>query len=424
MCPVARPRTLVLLTTSFPYASGEEFLDTELGFLQQRFDRIVLVPRNAVGPQRRVPDGVELDLSLAADSSPRAVPWSLLGRLAWQDVREHRRVLASAKAIDRLRRAVRASAQVHTWALGCLDRVKPADGAVVFYTYWLGPWTLGLGLALRLHPEARLVSRAHGVDLYAERHRPAYIPLRAATLRVLDRLFLVSEAGRSYLLARRPEVVPRCEVARLGVRDPGFEAPLRTDDIFRVATCSSLVDVKRLDLLVEGLAALAALEPARRVEWHHLGDGPLRAALEAQAKRRLPDHVRRVFHGQLPNREVIRFYQSQPVDVFVNVSRSEGLPVAIMEAQSCGLPVVATAVGGTPEIVTAENGMLLPASPTAAEVAQALRPFMTVTAAVCAQRRASKNTWRAVCDAERNYTRFATRLLAVAEAATPARGLP
>jgi glycosyltransferase involved in cell wall biosynthesis len=429
MCPVARPRTLVLLTNSFPYATGEEFLETEIDFLQQRFDRIVLVPESVDGPRRRLPSGVEVDPSLATFSARRSVPRAARGILAWREfilgcheLQAHPRVLASTRAIDRLRRALRTTSRVHAWALGWLDKMAPADGSALFYTYWLGAWTLGLGLALRERPAARLVSRAHGFDLYAERHRPPYIPLRSATLRMLDRLFLVSEAGRSYLLARWPEMTARCEVARLGVGDPGFEAPLRTDDVFRLATCSRLVEVKRLDLLVDGLAELAPLEPGRRIEWHHLGDGPLRAAIEAHAQLRLPRQVQCRFHGELPNREVMRFYRSQPLDVFVNVSRSEGLPVSIMEAQSCGLPVVATAVGGTPEIVTAENGMLLPADPTAGDVAQALRPFVTVTAAARAQRSAGRKTWRTLCDAERNYTRFTAQLLAVVEA-SPFRSL-
>jgi len=423
MYAVPRTRTLVLLTTSFPYAIGEEFLETEIEFLQRRFDRVVLVPGRTAGPARPLPPGVEVDRSLAAGTGVRPVPWALLGRLAGRDVLGHPWVLANAKALDRLRRALRATAHLYTWAQRCLETLAPADDAVVFYTYWLGPWTLGLGLALRGRPSVRLVSRAHGFDLYAERHQPAYIPLRPATLRVLDRLFLVSEAGRSYLIARWPEMTPRCEVARLGVRDPGVEAPVRTDDVFRVVTCSSMVAVKRLELLVDGLAVLATLAPASRIEWHHLGDGPLRAALEAHAQRRLPDHVQRVFHGHLLNRDVIGFYRSQPVDVFVNVSSSEGLPVAIMEAQSCGLPVVATAVGGTPEIVNAGNGTLLSANPTAAEVARALRGFMTATPGVRAQRAASKHAWRTLCDAEHNYTQFAAQLMAVAEAGAPARSL-
>ncbi len=58
-------------------------------------------------------------------------------------------ILANAKALDRLRRALRATARLCTWARRCLETFAPGEDTVEFYTYWLGPWTLGLGLALR-----------------------------------------------------------------------------------------------------------------------------------------------------------------------------------------------------------------------------------------------------------------------------------
>ena len=68
------------------------------------------------------------------------------------------------------------------------------------------------------------------------------------------------------------------------------------------------------------------------------------------------------FHlmGNTANSEVMRRYSKMNVDVFVNVSENEGLPISIMEATSFGIPVIATDVGGTSEIVkNGENGFLI-----------------------------------------------------------------
>lgn len=61
------------------------------------------------------------------------------------------------------------------------------------------------------------------------------------------------------------------------------------------------------------------------------------------------------------NQQVYDYYKSNKVDVFVNVSYSEGLPVSLMEASSFGIPVIATDVGGSAEIIDKEqkNGFLL-----------------------------------------------------------------
>ena len=66
------------------------------------------------------------------------------------------------------------------------------------------------------------------------------------------------------------------------------------------------------------------------------------------------------FMGNVSNSDVIDFYRKTPVDLFVNVSDTEGLPVSIMEAISFGIPVLATDVGGVSEIVKINfNGELL-----------------------------------------------------------------
>ena len=114
--------------------------------------------------------------------------------------------------------------------------------------------------------------------------------------------------------------------------------------------------MKRLELLIEALGMLAAEHPELHVVWNHLGDGPLRELAEAAATSALAGRMEFTFRGQLTNSAVLDFYRRNPVDVFANVSASEGVPVSIMEAQACGIPVVATAVGGTPEIVSDRIG--------------------------------------------------------------------
>ena len=64
--------------------------------------------------------------------------------------------------------------------------------------------------------------------------------------------------------------------------------------------------------------------------------------------------------GHYPNEELLRYYGSNHVDLFINTSSTEGVPVSIMEAQSFGIPVIATDTGGVKEVVTEGTGSLLP----------------------------------------------------------------
>jgi glycosyltransferase involved in cell wall biosynthesis len=113
--------------------------------------------------------------------------------------------------------------------------------------------------------------------------------------------------------------------------------------------------------------AVAALEPGS-ARLLIAGDGPDRPALEAEIDRLgLGEHV-----VLLGTRDDVPELLAG-ADVFVLSSDSEGLPMSVLEAMATGLPVVASAVGGVPEAVSAsETGTLVPARDSAA-LAEALR---------------------------------------------------
>lgn len=139
-----------------------------------------------------------------------------------------------------------------------------------------------------------------------------------------------------------------------------------------LGTARSLERTYGLDLLLE---AFAWLEPAAAERagspltlWI-AGEGPDRAALEKQTLRLgVAPHVQ--FLGALPHERMPAFLWG--LDLFVNPSRAESFGVAALEAAASGLPVVASRVGGLPEIVLdGETGVLVPPEDPAA-LAEAL----------------------------------------------------
>ena len=134
-----------------------------------------------------------------------------------------------------------------------------------------------------------------------------------------------------------------------------------------LAFAGRLGPAKALDV---ALAALAELDGATLLL---AGDGPERAALERRATELgLGDRAR--FLGALGRDEVLRLFRA--ADASVLSSAWENFPHTLVEALAVGTPVVATAVGGVPEIVRdGENGLLVPAGDPAA-LAAALRRFL------------------------------------------------
>ena len=405
----SRPH-LLLFTHFFPYGAGEAFLESEVDYLAAAFDQVTIVPRVAEGALRAIPRNFRVDDSLAARHRTRSKVGSMARALAcdlfYRELRGRPQTLLQPPVADRLVAHAAAAVRLAKWLEEFVDTHRVSLGDVLCYTYWLGPETTGVGMVRRRNRAVRLVSRAHGFDLYAERYDPPYMPLQRFALAATDATFAVSVHGREYLRSTHSDLADKIHVARLGVRDPGTVAAQSEQGTLRILTCSRIEEVKRLDLAVEGIAAAARQHPRLAIDWTHFGDGSERESVRAAAQRLLPASVTWSLRGELPNSVVLEHYRRNPVDVFLNVSWSEGVPVSMMEAQSFGVPVIGTAVGGVPEIVDDETGVLLSPDPTPAEIASALSLFLSDASVVRALREASRARWQARYSAAANFGQF------------------
>lgn len=122
-------------------------------------------------------------------------------------------------------------------------------------------------------------------------------------------------------------------------------------DTFVVGTIARLDPVKDLGTLIHAVSLCQSRRPTMLVI---VGDGPERAQLEAVARTlSVETHVKFLGHRNDARRWL------SGCDVYVNSSISEGISLTILEAMAAGLPMVATRVGGTPEVVDSASGRLV-----------------------------------------------------------------
>jgi glycosyltransferase involved in cell wall biosynthesis len=181
-----------------------------------------------------------------------------------------------------------------------------------------------------------------------------------------DCVITISERQRVEIVERfRIADAARVSVVPLGLEIGGLlarESPDRslrqtlgwTEDHLVIGYVGRFVPIKDLDTLILGFAQFASREPRARLLM--VGDGELRSALENVVRALGLDSVVRFVGWE---RDLARVYGA--MDVVGLTSRNEGTPVSIIEALAAKLPVIATAVGGVPDVIRHDDtGVLIP----------------------------------------------------------------
>ena len=197
----------------------------------------------------------------------------------------------------------------------------------------------------------------------------------------LDYIFFVSEKGKElylqiiekYYAGKRDK--QRYIVNRLGVEDFENSGHYSNDGVFRILSCSRMVPLKRVPMLAEVFSQWSGC----KIEWTHIGNGDefdiVKRIVNNESQNRDSECI---LLGNLPHEKVIEYYKNNKIDVFINISQYEGLPVAIMEALSFGVPIIATNAGGTAELVNEENGILLDTNVTKQTIDSAVRKIISL----------------------------------------------
>lgn len=364
---------LNFLYSEYPFGAAEPFAEYELRAFEEAGEKNIQIYSLCEKKNtdiRFVPEGCEVRRVFRKKTMAIHLH-ALLGLLSKDVLGEILLVLRNRpkegmlRAVHRIYRYVYMAAAFRQEVSG---QTGPTD---TFVSYWLNECAYAALAVKKKIPSVTVVSRGHGFDLFEER---CYMPFRKKILSQLDQIFVIHQVGYEYLERRYPWLdMRKVQVSRLGVTIPQSASAAPEGEPFHVVTCSSIIPLKRLDLMIEALANVDAKE----ILWTHIGSGPLEQEIKEKAMAVLSGKDVKVdFKGHMSLADVHRFYETTPVHLFVNCSDTEGIPVSIMEAMSYGIPCVARDVGGNREIVDGTCGELLPTQEDPAALSGAIRRVM------------------------------------------------
>lgn len=393
-----RINRLVIFTAHYPYTNGESFLEDEMKYVARLFKEIVIVTleKNPTSSCYYIPKHAKIiecrrntkRFEGLLKAVLHVLQPSAIGELCWgcreQGVKKFlfliKRMLITERNIT------------------YIEKTKTewySDKKTLYYAYWLDSEATYLS-RIREQLNGICIARTHGQDCFFDRD---YHPYRRLQLRSLDTIYPISGAGKCDILEHYGHLVEglyaKVSTIYLGVHftknkvNPWTKACEAT-----IVSCAEVKRLKRIDLLIDALAILDI-----PIHWIHFGEGELMNSIIQYANQQLGSkrNVRYEFTGRVLKSEIMKFYETHSVDLLVNTSDQEGIPVSIMEAMAYGIPVIARNIGGNSELVDNTCGVLLNSAAKAEDVAVAIKNIICLNVdqrerlSQCAQTRISDN---------------------------------
>jgi glycosyltransferase involved in cell wall biosynthesis len=408
-------KTLILITNHFPFGSAEAFIETEYPHLASAFEKVIIISRDVTSLEVRDNNYTHYRINPVSSVLEKLgciflylKHFKKIQSLVDSEIKHLKKekiftINKLGVLFHDLSKALITSRHIEQ-----IIKSNNISGELVLYSYWLTSSALATLFVNPVGCRIKRISRAHGGDVYQERHNSNYLSFRNALATHLDTIFCISNNGIDYLKTKIAKTHhPKLKLARLGTPDGGSQTQnVNTKKL--IVSCSFLVKVKRIEFLIDTLALIND-----DITWVHIGDGPISQEIKSYAERKLSplQNITYQFTGNLSPSQIMDFYKNNSVSLFVNSSSSEGIPVTMMEAQSFGIPILGLDVGGISEIVNSSNGKLLKPDASPKEYSDAIKQMINLPdTALKIMRENARRNWSDHYNAEKNFSTFADQI--------------
>jgi colanic acid/amylovoran biosynthesis glycosyltransferase len=364
----------------FPYLPREPFLETEIKYYLLHKDiELIIMPINKSEEKREIDTSIQIDNYLIDNlkkyklNKKRAFIKTLFSEMFYKEF--YLEKLFKNKIKFKEFKNTISMYQIFYDLFNDYFKKQNNLSNTIIYTYWHESCTYALQ-SLKKKYKYKLISRIHRYDIYKERRILNYMPLKKLFTTNIDKIYTITESANKYLENTYGFKKDILKLSRLGVDDFNIVSLPSDKNTFHIVSCAFLLNTKRIDKIIDSLVLLRGIISSNiKIKWSHIGDGLLKTKLEKYSQEKLLklENLEYNFLGFLRNKDIYNFYKNNNVDVFINVSESEGVPVSIMEAMSCHIPIIAPNIGGVSDmIINNKNGILMSNNADLNEISNAL----------------------------------------------------
>ncbi len=421
-------KNLIIVVQSYPFDSGEPYLEDELKIIENEFDKIFIV----------LPESHLLkDIKVPNHPLPKNLTKIIFLRVKFGLIQKIKSLflIFKAKSISEIKTIKSVYDLPLTFLklkvlLSYYQKGKDFKNEIqklikneelnihetIVYSYWSNEFSLGLALLKYDLPKIKCYSRMHGGDLYFYRNNEEYLPWRSFLINTLDNVFVISENGKNYIneKLKNQDLNDKLIVSKLGTQNEKLIDKNNINAVINILSLCFLIELKKIERIIDALSEIET----EKINWTHIGSGNSKyeSFIKDYAKLKLSNksNVSFEFVPSLQKKEIAELISKKEIHLLINTSKYEGIPVSMMEALSMGIPIVGMNVGAVSEVLVNDvSGKLLPSKSTPKEIANAIIGYNKLSSEEFKiERLKARRFWEENYMATKNYSAFVQKLKA------------
>jgi glycosyltransferase involved in cell wall biosynthesis len=348
---------LYIYTVSYP-GNGEYHLNYEIKYASSVFDNVYIVSREKV---------LKYQINFL-DYEKEYTNVSYYGRVKWTKYLNFKLFsiadfLVALRKIRSLRDIIKILFRsYHSYKCNSFaNKINQIDKLGCHYAYWGN----SSAIALTDNRIKNKLCRMHGSDLYNDTVKSGFNFFQEKIVKNIS-VYCISKHGKRYLEELYGDDCFRILTSYLGVPCEALSIEKKNYNNLDILIIASIDNNKRV---LEIIHALSRVDVSKSLCVTIFGDGPQRPLLEDLIK---SVSLKVNFKGAVDHSYLKKYLKENNFHFIINFSRSEGIPVSIMEAMTFGIIPIATPVGGVKELVSSKNGFIIDANHTISSFSDSL----------------------------------------------------
>ena len=350
-------KKIIIFTNDYPTGDSEEtFIKFELSNLSKHFKEIEIIPQNNLGKVKKFNKNISINYELSEQFTKKNIILYILFHTLFS-LKFYIEILANLfrkNFFSKLKMIIIEITKSEIALNWILKNKKHKEENIIFYSFW-SDYLLITFEKLKKNSNIKTISRVLGSDLNGYIENDDYVPYIKNKFYSLDKLIVLANFQKKKLLKARLIDEKKIIISPLGIYKYQNKIKKLNINEIRFLSCNNFIKIKNTIKMIKFVKTFSK-HTKKRIRFYIIGKGEeynrIKSELELSKKLFEYKLIKKV--KNLP-----KFMIINKINFFMNFSSQEGMSFSVMEALSCGIPVICSNIDANKNLVNKKRGYLI-----------------------------------------------------------------